>query len=43
MADISNMSDKFHEWLSNCPCHYNKKYGVNVYDFYELEEEEDLE
>ena len=29
------MSDEFHEWLSKCPCHYNKKYGQDVYEFYE--------
>lgn len=40
MTDVSNMSDEFHEWLSQCPCHYHKKYGQDVYEFYELDDGE---
>ena len=38
MPDVSNMSDEFHEWLSNCPCTYHKKYGEDVYEFIEESE-----
>ena len=40
MTDVSNMSDEFHAWLSNCPCHWYKKYGESVYEFYELDDGE---
>ena len=40
MADISTMSDEFHDWMDKCPCHYYKKYGKDVYEFYELEDED---
>ncbi len=42
MSDISNLSKAFHDWLSKCPCYYYKKYGQDVYEFYELDEDKEL-
>ena len=35
MPGVSTMSDQFHEWLSEWPCMYYKKYGEDVYTFIE--------
>lgn len=37
------MSEEFHEWLEKCPSHYSKKYGEDIYEFWEepKENEED--
>ena len=39
--DKSTMSDKFHDWLEECPVHWSKKHGENIYTFWEDEDEED--
>ena len=40
MSDISNMSEEFHDWLEQCPCHWFKKYGEPIYTFIEEDKEE---
>ena len=35
MNDISDMSEEFHDWLEQCPCHWFKKYGESTYTFSE--------
>ncbi len=40
MTDVSNMSEEFHDWLDKCPCQYSKKYGEDIYEFWEVENNE---
>ena len=43
MSDTSNMSEEFHDWLEQCPCHWFKKYGEPIYTFIEDDEENEIE
>jgi len=35
LPDVSTMSEAFHDWLDECPCMYSKKFGENIYEFWE--------
>jgi len=39
MPDVSTMSEEFHDWLSECPAQWQKKYGEATYKFFEGDED----